>query len=188
MSTHAAPDANLLKEAAKWLSEAKRPFLIAGSGVFYANAGEPLAEFARATDIPILSHLWDRGCVQEALPQYVGVTNPDLTGAFALLSEADLVLTLGARWDYRLGMNSDSVVPAGARIIRVDVDPAELARGRAADLAILADARSTLEELLGSVEAGGCASAYRVGCSGSARRARRCWRSGSRGAGGMITR
>src|SRR5437867_1392769 len=65
VSTHAAPDANLLNEAAAWIAEAKRPFLIAGSGVFYANASKSLAEFAGATDIPILSHLWDRGCVQE---------------------------------------------------------------------------------------------------------------------------
>lgn len=150
-----AGDPELLRGAAGWLAEAKRPFLVAGSGAFYAGASEALREFARLTDIPIFSHLWDRGCIQEAWPQYVGVTNPDLTGAFSLLSEADLVLTLGARWDYRLGMAGADVVPAAAGVIRVDADAGELARGRPADLAIAADPRSALRQLAAEWQARG---------------------------------
>jgi acetolactate synthase I/II/III large subunit len=149
-----AGDAGMLRAAAEWLAEAKRPFLVVGSGAFYAGAGDALREFAQRTDIPIFSHLWDRGCIEERWPQYVGVTNADLSGAYALLEEADVVMTLGARWDYRLGMRS-GVVPAGARVIRIDADANELARGRPADLAVAADPRSAVEQLSHSWEAGG---------------------------------
>jgi acetolactate synthase-1/2/3 large subunit len=141
-----AGDAKLLGPAAEWLAAAERPFMVVGSGAFYAGAGEALREFARQTDIPLLSQLWDRGCVQEPWPQYVGVTNAELTGAYPLLAEADLVLTLGARWDHRLGM-SGGPVPATARVIRVDADAGEIPKGRPADLGIVADPRSALEQL-----------------------------------------
>src|SRR5260370_1302401 len=140
---------------AGWLAEAKRPFLVVGSGAYYARAGEALREFARLTDIPILSHLWDRGCVQEAWPQYMGVTNPELSGAYARLSDADVVMTLGARWDYRLGMASAEAVAADARVIRVDADAGELWRGRPADLAIAAAPRLALEQLAGTWQTSG---------------------------------
>jgi acetolactate synthase-1/2/3 large subunit len=152
-----AGDAGMLGTAAEWLADAKRPFLVVGSGAFYAGAGDALREFARQTDIPFFSHLWDRGCVQEALPQYMGVTNPDLSGAYALLEEADVVVTLGARWDHRLGMSS-GVVPAAARVVRIDADPNELARGRPAELEIAADPRSALEQLGEAWQAGGARS------------------------------
>jgi acetolactate synthase I/II/III large subunit len=150
VAPRAAGDPALLETAAEWMAAAERPFLVVGSGAFYAGAGEALREFARLTDVPVLSHLWDRGCVQAAWPQYVGVTNPELTGAYSLLAEADLVLTLGARWDFRLGMASGGPVRPEARIIRVDADANELALGRPADLEILADPRSALEQLAGA--------------------------------------
>jgi acetolactate synthase-1/2/3 large subunit len=150
-----AGDPALLRTAAEWLAGAERPFLVAGSGVFYAGAGDALRELARLTDVPVLSHLWDRGCVQEPWPQYMGVTNSELTGAFSLLSQADLVLTLGARWDYRLGMRDTSVVPAAARIVRIDADAGEIPRGRPADLGIVADPRSAAEAIAAAWQARG---------------------------------
>jgi acetolactate synthase-1/2/3 large subunit len=147
VAPRAAGAPGLLETAAEWLTAAERPFLVVGSGAFYAGAGEALRGFARLTDIPILSHLWDRGCIQEAWPQYVGVTNAELSGAYNLLAEADLVLTLGARWDFRLGLAGGAPIPPGARIVRVDSDPNELPLGRPADLEILADPRSALEQL-----------------------------------------
>jgi acetolactate synthase-1/2/3 large subunit len=143
----ASGDAALVRTAAGWLAEARRPFLIVGSGAFYAGAGEALREFARLTDIPLLSHIWDRGCVQEAWPQYMGVTNAELAGAYSLLSEADVALTLGARFDHRLGVGSPPVIREDARLIRIDADAEELYRGRPADLNIVADPRSALQQL-----------------------------------------
>src|SRR5207302_287422 len=131
----------------EWLAEARRPFLIVGSGAFYARAGEALQAFARLTDLPILSHLWDRGCIETPWPQYVGVTNAELTGAYALLAEADAVMLLGARLDHRLGLGRASAIRRDARLIRIDADAAELALGRQADLEIVADPRSALEQM-----------------------------------------
>jgi acetolactate synthase-1/2/3 large subunit len=142
-----AGDVQLLRAAAEWLAGAERPFLVVGSGAFYAGAGEALREFARVTDIPILSHLWDRGCIQEAWPQYMGVTNAELTGTYPRLAEADVVLTLGARLDHRLGLGRGAAIRAGARLIRVDADAGEFHLGRAADLGIVADPRSALLQM-----------------------------------------
>ncbi len=148
VAPRAAPDAEQLQTAVEWLARAERPCMVVGSGAFYSHAGPALRAFVAATDIPIFSHLWDRGCIETACPQYMGVTHPDLTGAYALLAEADLVMTLGARWDYRLGMSSADAVPAAARVIRVDADAGELSRGRPADLSVAADPRTMLTALL----------------------------------------
>ena len=70
----AAGDPLLVRQAADLLASAHKPFMLVGSGAFYARAWEALEEFAALSDIPILSHIWDRGCVERAIPQYVGVT------------------------------------------------------------------------------------------------------------------
>jgi thiamine pyrophosphate-dependent acetolactate synthase large subunit-like protein len=142
-----AGDLALLRTAAEWLAEARRPFMVVGSGAFYARAGEALGEFARLTEIPILSHLWDRGCIEAPWPQYMGVTNPELTGAYSMLAEADVVMLLGARLDHRLGLGRASAIRREARLIRADADAGELAMGRPADLEIIADPRSALEQM-----------------------------------------
>ena len=74
-------DPDLARRAVEMLAAAERPFLLVGSGAFYSGAWEPLRRLAQAADVPILTHIWDRGCIEEAIPQYVGVTNEELNGA-----------------------------------------------------------------------------------------------------------
>jgi len=143
-----AGDPQLIRQAALWLSEARCPFMVVGSGAFYARAGEALRVFAEKTQIPILSPMWDRGCVSGPWPQYVGVTSEEVNGAYPMLSQADVVMILGARLDYRLNYGRPPAFAANARIIRVDVEPSEIHRPRPADLGIVADPRSALEQLL----------------------------------------
>jgi len=140
-------DPDLVRDGVKLLARAERPFILVGSGAFYAQAWPALEAFARLTGIPILSHLWDRCCIERSLPEYVGVTNPELTGAYALLSKADLLLTLGARIDYRIGFGQPPVLNSEAKIIRVDVDPAELHRTISPEIGILGDVRSVLMQM-----------------------------------------
>ena len=140
-------DEALVGQALDMLAAAERPFLLVGSGAFYSGVWEPLRRLAEATNVPILTHIWDRGCIEEAIPQYVGVTNDELNGAMASFSEADLVLAVGARLDYRVGYARPPAIDADVRSIPIDADPAELHRGRRADLAIAGEPRLALDAL-----------------------------------------
>jgi acetolactate synthase-1/2/3 large subunit len=141
-------DGALARKAVATLASARKPFMVVGSGLFYAQGWDALAEFARLTDTPILSHLWDRGCVERAIPQYVGVTNAELNGAVPMLSQADVVLTVGARIDYRLSHGRPPGFPKDARVIRVDAEPAEISRTVVPDVGIVGDPRSVLQQML----------------------------------------
>jgi thiamine pyrophosphate-dependent acetolactate synthase large subunit-like protein len=145
----AAGDAGLVRRAAELLRGAKKPVMLVGSGAFYARAWEALKAFAELTNIPILSNIWDRGCIEEAIPQYVGVTRGGQVTNSALpkLGEADVVLVVGARVDYRVGQGRPPVFPKNAQIIRVDIEPAELNRTVVAEVAILGDPCTVLQQL-----------------------------------------
>ncbi|MBC7225462.1 MAG: thiamine pyrophosphate-binding protein, partial [Anaerolineae bacterium] len=140
-------DPGLLRQAAQWLAQAERPLCVAGSGAFYADAGRALAEFAMQSDIPVVVPIWDRGVVDQPLPQFLGVVGA-ASGEPRLLPDVDCLLILGTTPDYRLGFLQPPHVREDVRVIRVDVDPVELRRRREPDLAILGDVRSALEGLL----------------------------------------
>lgn len=147
VSPAVAADRDLVAKAAEMLSEAKTPIIVAGSGCFYADAEAQMKAFVEATDIPLYSLMWDRCCIGGAWPQYVGPTTSECNGAFALVAEADVVLVLGGRVDFRLGYGRPPVCSPDARFIRVDVDADEIAHGQAT-LPIVADPRSFLSALL----------------------------------------
>lgn len=140
----AAPDGDLLRQAADMLNNAERPVIVAGSGCFYADAGPELERLAAATDIPIFSPIWDRCCVDGHWPQYVGPTTSECNGAFPLVAQADVILTLGARVDHRLGYGRPPVCSPDVEFVRVDVEPGEVHLGPA-HLPIVADPRSFLQ-------------------------------------------
>jgi len=129
------------------IETAERPIAIAGTGCFYAGAGPALRDFVAATDMPLFTPLWDRGVVEEPWPQYVGPLSPEVNGAYAKIAEADLILTLGARVDFRLGYGRAPAVHPEACFLRVDADAAEVNRNRAADIALVASPRRALEVL-----------------------------------------
>jgi len=141
-------DPGLVRDAVKLLSKAKRPLIIVGSGGFYANAGCALEEFAGRTGIPIISQLWDRGCVENVIPQYIGVSTAELNDAFPLVAECDVALVLGARVDFRLGYGRPPVFGKDAQLIRVDFDPNEITRTVQPEIGIVGDVRSVLQQML----------------------------------------
>jgi len=147
VAQHAQGDPCLVREAAVLLAAAKRPVAVVGSGAFYADAAGALAEFARTTDIPLLSQIWDRGCVQEALYQYVGTTNAELNGAYGMLAKADLILTLGARVDHRIGYGQPPVCAKNVKFVRGDFDPDEVTRVVEPEVGIVGDVASVLTQL-----------------------------------------
>lgn len=141
-------DIDLIEDAVKTLSSAKKPFMVVGSGAFYSKAWNVLSEFAKLTDIPIVSHIWDRGCIEKAIPQYMGVTNDELNFAMRKFSEADAIIIVGARIDYRLSCGLPTGFPKNAKVIRIDAEPSEINRALIPDVGIVGNPRSVLEKML----------------------------------------
>ncbi len=133
-----APDPALVEQAADLLASSERPLVVAGSGVFYANAGGSLRQLAHQLSAPITVPIWERGSIDEAEANFVGVIGA-ATGGPDLLGQADLVVIVGAQVDYRLGRALPPAVDPTATLIRIDADPAQLQQGVTADLTIAAD-------------------------------------------------
>ena len=146
-------DPGQIGKAVEMLAQAQRPLMIVGSGAFYADAWENVAAFASLTDMPILSHIWDRGCVEQAIPQYVGVTNDELNGAMSVVGQADLFLVVGARIDYRLGYGRPPTISPQAKFVRLDADPLEVNRGLVPDVAVVGDPSTVLAQMTASIRA-----------------------------------
>jgi acetolactate synthase-1/2/3 large subunit len=146
----AAADPGLVREAARLIQQAERPILVAGSGAFYARAGEALEDFLAATTMPVVVPIWDRGVVDRPIESFVGFVGA-ASGGPRLLPDADLLLLVGARVDYRMGYAEPPGISPNARIIRVDVDAAELRQGIVPDVALLADPASALAALTTAV-------------------------------------
>jgi len=102
--------------------------LIAGSGAFYAHCGDALAELVAQTAMPVVTPIWDRGCIESPLPQFMGVIGA-ASGSPPLLDAADVIVMLGARVDYRVGYMQPPAIHRDARIVRISADPDELHQG-----------------------------------------------------------
>lgn len=186
---HLCPgDARLIGDVAAAFVRAKRPILVAGSGVFYAGGEEALARFAARTATPVVVPIWDRGPVSSPIPQFMGVVGA-ASGGPVLLEDADLILVAGARVDYRVGYLQPPAVREDATIVRIDVDPMELRQGIDPHIAVQGDPRSVLEQLDERIV--GAALPEHVAWLEEARRRddafRRRWRGGRSTPGGPIT-
>jgi acetolactate synthase-1/2/3 large subunit len=146
----AAADPTAVAEAVALIAHAERPVLVAGSGAFYARADESLEEFAHITGMPVVVPIWDRGVVSRTSENFLGVAGA-ASGGPTLLADADLVLFVGARIDYRVGYADPPNISPDARVIRIDIDANELRQGRDPDIAILADPASALAALTSAV-------------------------------------
>lgn len=141
-------DGDLVRDAVRMLASAQKPFIVVGSGLFYAQASDELADFAELTNIPIVSHIWDRCCIEEAIPQYMGITNTQLNLAMPMLAQADVVLVMGARIDYRVDYGRPPGFSKEAKVIRVDAEPSEINRTVIPDIGVAGDPRSVLRQMI----------------------------------------
>lgn len=139
-------DEGVMVQAADLLGKSQRPLLIAGTGAYYAGAEQALADLVASQAVPVAVPIWDRGAVPKPIPQFMGVLGA-ASGGPRLLADADLLLMVGAAFDYRVGYLLPPSVSAQVKIIRVDVDPARLHTGAAVDLTIEADPCFALEQL-----------------------------------------
>jgi acetolactate synthase-1/2/3 large subunit len=144
-----APDAAAVREAVALLRSARRPVVIAGSGVWWADASEELREFVERTSLPLYTITMARGCVSDEHPLCMGYADPALNEAVrTAFQEADVFLVLGKRIDFRLALGGPRLFPAGAKFIQVDIHAAELGLNRKLEVGIWAELRATLRALL----------------------------------------
>ncbi|SFR75052.1 acetolactate synthase, large subunit [Agromyces sp. CF514] len=133
--------------AAQLLAEAKRPVLYVGGGVIRSRASEELLELAEATGAPVVTTLMARGAFPDSHQQHLGM--PGMHGtvpAVIALQESDLLIALGARFDDRVTGKSALFAP-NAKVVHVDIDPAEISKIRVADVPIVGDLKDVLVDL-----------------------------------------
>jgi acetolactate synthase-1/2/3 large subunit len=147
------PHGKQIREAAKLIVEARRPVLYVGGGVIKGRAIAELRALAELTGIPVVTTLMARGAFPDSHRQHLGM--PGMHGTVAAvtaLQKADLLITLGARFDDRVTGRLDSFAPL-AKIVHADIDPAEIGKNREADVPIVGDVREVLRELAPAVQA-----------------------------------
>jgi acetolactate synthase-1/2/3 large subunit len=133
--------------AAALLAEAKRPVFYVGGGVIRAEASAELLKLAELTGAPVVTTLMARGAFPDSHPQALGM--PGMHGtvpAVLALQESDLLISLGARFDDRVTGKVSEFAP-GAKIVHVDIDPAEISKIRMADVPIVGDAKDVIVDL-----------------------------------------
>jgi acetolactate synthase-1/2/3 large subunit len=141
-----------VKEAARLITDARQPVVYAGGGILKAGASEQLREFADLTGIPVVTTLMARGALPDEHPLCLGM--PGMHGnytAVTALQKSDLLVTLGARFDDRVTGNP-ATFAANAKVIHVDIDPAELGKVRQPDVPIVGDCKIVIDELIKAVK------------------------------------
>ncbi len=141
------PHGKQIQAAAQLIKEAKRPVLYVGGGVGRAGAHKELFKLAEITGAPVVTTLMARGVFPDSHPQNLGM--PGMHGtvpAVTALQKSDLLITLGARFDDRVTGDVKSFA-VGAKVIHVDIDPAEIGKIRFADVPIVGDAKEVITEL-----------------------------------------
>ncbi len=136
-----------INAAAQLLAEAKKPVLYVGGGVIRSRASEELLALAEQTGAPVVTTLMARGAFPDSHPQHLGM--PGMHGtvpAVLALQEADLLISLGARFDDRVTGKASLFAPH-AKVVHVDIDPAEIGKIRTADVPIVGDLRDVLIDL-----------------------------------------
>ncbi len=147
------PHAKQIREAARLLSESRQPVLYVGGGVLKAHASAELRVLAELTGAPVVTTLMARGAFPDSHPQHLGM--PGMHGTVAAvtaLQRADLIVSLGARFDDRVTGRLDTFAP-NATIVHADIDPAEISKNRTADVPIVGDAREVIADLVVAVQA-----------------------------------
>jgi acetolactate synthase I/II/III large subunit len=147
------PDQAAIEAAAALIVRARRPVLYVGGGVVKSDSHEHLLRLAELVQAPVTTTLMARGAFPDSHPLALGM--PGMHGTYpavAALQEADLVVALGARFDDRVTGKLDAFAPR-ARIVHADIDPAEIGKNRAPDVAIAGDLRLTMVRLAEAVAA-----------------------------------
>lgn len=142
------PNDMQIKKILKQLSKAKKPVLLAGGGVSYAEAATELNEFAERYKIPVVTSLLGQGTIATSHPLFLGMGG--MHGSFAAniaMTEADFMISIGCRFDDRLTGNPKTFAK-NAKVAHIDIDPAEIGKIIRADIPVVGNAKKALQVLL----------------------------------------
>jgi acetolactate synthase-1/2/3 large subunit len=141
-------DSSAISDAADLIAQSSKPIFYVGGGVIKANASRELLELAELLGAPVVTTLMARGAFPDSHPLNLGM--PGMHGTVAAvtaLQKADLLITLGARFDDRV-TGKLSTFAVNAKVIHADVDPAEIGKNRFADVPVLGDVKHSIAALI----------------------------------------
>jgi len=142
------PKDDHLERAAQLINNAKRPYVLFGQGVLISGAEEELKAFAEKTDIPCASTLLGLSAMPIDHPNYVGWLGMHGNyGPNVLTTQADVVIAIGMRFDDRVTGDATKYIRQ-AKVIHIEIDPAEIDKIIKADAPVVGDAKETLKRLL----------------------------------------
>jgi len=136
-----------IRRASQLIQESERPMVYAGGGIILANASAELREFVELADAPTVNTLMGLGALPSSHPNFISM--PGMHGSYAAnmgMSNADLLIALGVRFDDRVTGRLAAFAPH-AKVIHVDIDPAEVGKNRAPDVPIVGDVKRVLPKL-----------------------------------------
>ncbi len=146
-----ADDADI-KELAKIISAAKRPFIYAGGGVIHSGTSELLLKLSEKIDAPIGTSMMGLSAVPRSFPGFVGMTG--MHGRFAAtksMFDADLIIAIGVRFSDRATGNKGKFA-TNSKIVHMDIDVAEINKNIQVDYSVIGDLRDTLPRLLNQLK------------------------------------
>ena len=147
------PDNQAIADAAALIAQSKKPVFYVGGGVIKANASKELAQLVELLGAPVVTTLMARGAFPDSHPLHLGM--PGMHGSVAAvtaLQKADLLITLGARFDDRV-TGKLSTFAVNAKVIHADIDPAEIHKNKFADVPVIGDLRETITALIPALKA-----------------------------------
>lgn len=136
-----------IRRAAQMMWEAERPLVYAGGGIIHAEAANELRQLVETLDAPGVCTLMGLGALSSSHPNFISM--PGMHGSYAAnmaITNSDLLIALGVRFDDRVTGRLAAFAPH-ARVIHLDIDPAEIGKNRVADLPIVGDCKRVLGKL-----------------------------------------
>ena len=140
-------DDDEIDAAIEFLWQAERPYIYAGGGVIASGASAELAEFAETLDAPVALTVMGLGAIPSSHPNFISMLG--MHGSYAAnigVTECDALIALGVRFDDRVTGRLDAFAP-NARVLHVDIDPAEMGKNRKPDVGIVGDVKHVLRRL-----------------------------------------
>lgn len=137
-----------IQKAAQAISQAKKPLILAGAGILHAQAMDELKELVEKHQVPVTNTLLGLGSIHGEHELFLGMAGMHgMYTANMAISECDVLVNIGARFDDRLTMNLQKFAP-NAKVVHIDIDPAEIGKNVPTAIPIVADAKEALKELL----------------------------------------
>ena len=141
-----------IRRAAQMIWEAERPLVYAGGGIVSSGATPELHELVELVDVPVVCTLMGLGGFSGSHPNFISM--PGMHGSYAsnmAMTETDLIIAVGVRFDDRVTGRLAAFAPH-AKVIHIDIDPAEIGKNRAPDLPIVGDAKRVLRKVVKVLE------------------------------------